>query len=46
MAEVTGIGFYYRLATVLLAILTLVVAGLAVRTLVAVARREICVEGH
>lgn len=46
MAEDTGIGLYYRLATVLLALLTLVVAGLTVRTLMAVARREICVEGH
>ena len=46
MAEDTGIVLYYRLATVLLAILTLVVAGLAARTLLAVARREICVEGH
>ena len=46
MGEDTGLEFYYRLATVLLAILTLVVAGLTVRTLMAVARREICVEGH
>ncbi len=46
MAEDTGIGLYYRLATVLLAVLTLVVAGLTVRTLLAVSRREICVEGH
>lgn len=46
MAEASGIALYYRLATVLLALLTLVVAGLAVRTLMAVARREICVEGH
>lgn len=46
MAEDTGSGLYYRLATVLLAVLTLVVAGLTVRTLLAVARREICVEGH
>ncbi len=46
MAEDTGLGLYYRLATVLLAILTLVVAGLTVRTLLAVARREVCVEGH
>ena len=46
MAEDSGSGFFYRLATVLLAVLTLVVAGLAARTLVAVARREICIEGH
>lgn len=46
MAEDTGLGLYYRLATVLLAVLTLVVAGLTVRTLLAVGRREICVEGH
>ncbi len=46
MAEDTGLAFFYRLATILLAVLTLVVMGLAVRTLLAVARREICVEGH
>ncbi len=46
MAEDTGLAFYYRLATMLLAILTLVVAALTARTLLAVARREVCVEGH
>lgn len=46
MAEASGIALYYHLGTVLLALLTLVVAGLAVRTLMAVARREICVQGH
>jgi len=46
MGEDTGLEFYYRLAIVLLAVLTLLVAGLTVRTLMAVARREICLEGH
>ncbi len=46
MAEDTGIAFYERLAIVLLAVLTLVVTALSARTLLAVARREVCVEGH
>ncbi len=44
MAEATGSGLYYRLGIVLLALLTLVIAGLVIRTMIAVARREICVE--
>jgi tellurite resistance protein len=46
MAEHTGVPFFFTLATVLLAILSLVIAGLLARTLLAVFRREICVEGH
>lgn len=44
--EQTGIAGLDTLAVVLLAILSLVIAGLVVRTLIAVFRREICVEGH
>ncbi|MCX7672636.1 MAG: SLAC1 anion channel family protein [Thiobacillaceae bacterium] len=44
MAEDSGLAFYHRLGALLLAILTLVVAGLAARTAVAVVRREICVQ--
>ncbi|MEW6120105.1 MAG: SLAC1 anion channel family protein [Pseudomonadota bacterium] len=46
MAEHTGIAFFFTLATVLLAILSFIIAGLLVRTLIAIYRREICVEGH
>ncbi len=46
MAKETGLAFYSGLATVFLAILTLVIGVLVVRTALAVARREICVEGH
>jgi tellurite resistance protein len=46
MAKTTGIAFYAMLGGLLLAILSLVVAGLVVRTVIAIARREICVEGH
>ncbi|MFO7542026.1 MAG: SLAC1 anion channel family protein [Thiobacillus sp.] len=46
MAEHTGVAFFFTLAIVLLAILTLVIAGLLARTLLAVFRCEICVEGH
>lgn len=46
MAEHTGARFFFTLGTVLLAILSLVIAALLARTLVAVFRREICVEGH
>jgi tellurite resistance protein len=46
MAEHTGVPFFFTLATVLLAILSLVIVGLLARTLLAVFRREICVEGH
>lgn len=46
MAERTGGAFFAGLAVALLAILTLIIVGLLVRTLIAVSRREICVEGH
>lgn len=46
MAKETGFGFYRGLGVVLLAILTLLIVLLLVRTAIAVARREICVEGH
>lgn len=46
LAEHAGIGGLRTLAAVLLAILSVVIAGLVVRTLLAVLRREICVEGH
>jgi len=46
MAKETGLALYTWLAGGLLTILTLLVAMLLVRTLVAVTRREICVEGH
>ena len=46
MAKETGLAFYAWLAAGLLAILTLLVLMLLVRTLLAVVRREICVEGH
>lgn len=44
--EQTGIVGLDTLAVILLAILSVVIAGLVVRTLLAVFRREICVEGH
>ena len=46
MAHHTGRFGYGVIATALLTVLTLVVAALVVRTLVAVARAEICVEEH
>ena len=46
LSEQTGIPGLDTLALVLLAILSVVIAGLFVRTLLAVFRREICVEGH
>jgi tellurite resistance protein len=46
MAKTTGLVFYSWLAAGLLGALTLLVAMLLVRTALAVARREICVEGH
>jgi tellurite resistance protein len=46
MAEHSGVVFLMTLGLVLLAILSLLIAGLLVRTLLAVYRREICVEGH
>lgn len=46
MAKETGLAFYSWLATGLLAILTAVIAMLLIRTVLAVMRREICVEGH
>jgi tellurite resistance protein len=46
MSKVNGGVFYSSLAVVLLAVLSLVVAGLLIRTCMAVMRREICVEGH
>lgn len=44
MAERTGAVAFEGIAVALLAVLTLVVAALTVRTVLAVARREICVE--
>jgi tellurite resistance protein len=46
MAERTHSAFLGALAAVLLAGLSLLVAGLMVRTVLAVRRREICVDGH
>jgi tellurite resistance protein len=46
MAKTTGIVFYATLGGLLLVVLSLVVAGLLVRTAIAIGRREICVEGH
>jgi len=46
MAKETGLALYSWLATGLLVILTLVIAMLLTRTAMAVARREICIEGH
>ncbi len=46
MSKVTGGVFYSTLAVVLLTVLSLVVAGLLIRTGIAVLRHEICVEGH
>jgi tellurite resistance protein len=46
MAEQSGWAGFATLGAVLLAVLSLVIAGLLARTLLAVYRREICVEGH
>jgi len=46
MAKETGLALYSWLATGLLIVLTLVITMLLTRTALAVARREICVEGH
>jgi tellurite resistance protein len=46
MLKETGAGLYAWIAGVLLAVLTLVIAVLLARTIKAVIRREICVEGH
>jgi len=46
MAKATGLTLYTWLAGGLLTILTLLIAMLLVRTLMAVLRREICVAGH
>jgi len=46
MAKATKLPFYSGLAAVLLALLTLIIVGLLARTLLAVLRKEICVEGH
>lgn len=46
MLKATGIALYAWIAAILLALLTTLVAVLLVRTGQAVARREICVEGH
>jgi tellurite resistance protein len=46
MAKETGLALYSWLAGGLLCILTLVIVMLLTRTALAVARREICVEGH
>lgn len=46
MYKLTGASFYAGLGSVLLAVVTLIVSGLAIRTVLAVLRREICVEGH
>jgi len=44
MFHETGSLLYLRIAGILLGITTVVIAGLLVRTAMAVARREICVE--
>ena len=46
MAKATGLALYAWLASGLLAALTLLIAILLTRTALAIARREICVEGH
>lgn len=46
MAQKTGLVLYAGIAVALLALLSFVIVFLVVRTLLAVARREICVEGH
>lgn len=46
MAKVTGYAFYAWLAIGLLTVLTVLIGMLLTRTAMAVARREICVEGH
>lgn len=46
MAKATGLALYTWLAAGLLAALTLLIGMLLARTALAVARREICVEGH
>ncbi len=46
MFKETGQTVYAWLATGLLTILTLVIVMLLTRTALAVARREICIEGH
>lgn len=46
MAKTTGAAFYTWLAAGLLALLTAVIAMLLGRTLQAVLKRQICVEGH
>jgi len=46
MTKETGLALYTWIAAILLAILTLLIAMLLARTALAVARREICVEGH
>lgn len=46
MFQETGLALYAWLGTGLLGIVTLVIAMLLARTALAVARREICVEGH
>lgn len=46
MAKLTGIAVFTWLGTGSLALLSVAVAGLVTRTIISVARREICVEGH
>ncbi len=46
MAQATGAAGYRQLGIALLALLTIAIVGLAARTLLAVVRHEICVEGH
>ncbi|MDP2783416.1 MAG: SLAC1 anion channel family protein [Sulfurimicrobium sp.] len=46
MAKATGLALYAWIGAGLLTALTLLIAMLLVRTALAVARREICVEGH
>jgi tellurite resistance protein len=46
MARATGLALYAWLATGLLVVLTAVILMLLARTALAVARREVCVEGH
>ncbi|MBZ0105646.1 MAG: SLAC1 anion channel family protein [Sulfuricella denitrificans] len=46
MSRETGVAFYTWLAGILLAILSVLIVILLVRTVLAIMRREICVEGH
>ena len=44
MSELTAVSWFKGLGYLLLTVVTLVVSGLVVRTLIAIGRREVCVE--